>query len=115
MSSIVVKAYWKKSKAERAEEGEEIRRFSVDQDVLTNYGYLTEKIRLAFPSLRNREFTLFWKGITIAKLSFIPLPGLSFYSFSLSFYDSFLPFVSYINQSNAIQSIHPFILPSNYK
>src|SRR6218665_3452520 len=65
MSSIVVKAYWRKFNEERADVGEEIRRFSVDQDVVTNYSYLIEKIRLAFPSLRNRELTLFWKGMTI--------------------------------------------------
>lgn len=65
MSSIVVKAYWRKFNEERADVGEEIRRFSVDQDVATNCSYLIEKIRLAFPSLRNRELTLFWKGMTI--------------------------------------------------
>lgn len=40
----------------------EIRRFGIDSDVVTNYTYLREKLQTVFPDLRNRRFTIFWKG-----------------------------------------------------
>lgn len=41
---------------------QEIRRFGVDQDVVTNFLYLREKILNVFPTLRGKHFTISWKG-----------------------------------------------------
>ncbi|KAF7992587.1 hypothetical protein HCN44_004931 [Aphidius gifuensis] len=40
---------------------QEIRRFGVDQDVVTNFLYLREKILSVFPTLRGRHFTISWR------------------------------------------------------
>ncbi|XP_015111964.1 sequestosome-1 isoform X2 [Diachasma alloeum] len=40
---------------------EEVRRFGVDPDVVTNFLYLREKLQSIFPSVRGRHFTISWK------------------------------------------------------
>lgn len=58
--SLTVKAFlhqrsWK-------EEPVEIRRFSLDQDVSSNYSYLVQKIAQVFPSVAAEEIVLSWEG-----------------------------------------------------
>ena len=55
--ALTVKAYLL-----REPEGNEIRRFSVDQDVCSSHTYLREKIAHLFPVLQNERFSLYWKG-----------------------------------------------------
>lgn len=43
------------------EEKQEVRRFGVDPDVVTNFLYLREKLQSIFPSVRGRHFTISWK------------------------------------------------------
>nr|XP_050852367.1 sequestosome-1 isoform X2 [Vespula vulgaris] len=40
---------------------EEIRRFTIDSDVVTSYVYLKEKLQTVFPNLRGKKFTITWK------------------------------------------------------
>lgn len=40
----------------------EIRRFSIDFDVVTNFTYLREKLQAIFPDLKGKRFTIAWKG-----------------------------------------------------
>jgi hypothetical protein len=40
----------------------EVRRFGVDRDVVSNFGYLREKLQAVFPSLRGCIFTVAWRG-----------------------------------------------------
>jgi hypothetical protein len=44
------------------EGGNEVRRFGVDRDVVSNFSYLKEKLQAVFPSLHGRDFTVTWKG-----------------------------------------------------
>lgn len=62
--SLTVKAFlyrrsWK-------EEPIEIRRFSLDQDVSTNYSYLLQKIAQVFPSVPAEDVILSWAGRCLA-------------------------------------------------
>lgn len=41
---------------------QEIRRFGIDQDVVTNFLYIREKLSTVFPSIRGKHFTISWKG-----------------------------------------------------
>jgi len=61
---LTVKAYLKRWNVERKqlESVDEIRRFSVDQDVATSYTYLLAKVTNVFPGLNNKPITLYWKG-----------------------------------------------------
>jgi len=61
---LTVKAYLKKWNVERKqlESSDEIRRFSVDQDVATSYAYLLAKVTNVFPGLNNKPITLYWRG-----------------------------------------------------
>jgi hypothetical protein len=40
----------------------EVRRFGVDRDVVSNFSYLREKLQAVFPSLRGCDFTVAWRG-----------------------------------------------------
>lgn len=40
----------------------EIRRFEVDQGVITNYDYVRERFQMAIPKLREKVFKLLWQG-----------------------------------------------------
>jgi hypothetical protein len=40
----------------------EVRRFGVDRDVVSNFSYLREKLQAVFPSLLGRDFTVTWRG-----------------------------------------------------
>jgi len=61
---LTVKAYLKRWNVERKEPEslDEIRRFSVDQDVATSYEYLQAKVASVFPGLNNKLITLYWRG-----------------------------------------------------
>ncbi|KAJ4436526.1 hypothetical protein ANN_16557, partial [Periplaneta americana] len=39
----------------------EVRRFGVDRDVVSNFGYLKEKLQTVFPTLRGTNFSVSWK------------------------------------------------------
>lgn len=39
----------------------EVRRFGVDRDVVSNFSYLREKLQAVFPSLRGCDFTVAWR------------------------------------------------------
>ena len=54
--SLIVKAY-----LEKPDKTEEIRRFALDQDVASNFDYLTKKLTKVFPGLDD-NCTIFWKG-----------------------------------------------------
>ncbi len=43
-------------------ETQEIRRFSIAQDVSASYAYLVEKVRQVFSSLLRKEFKIYWRG-----------------------------------------------------
>lgn len=60
---LTVKAYLKRWNVDRnqLESVEEIRRFSVDQDVATSYTYLLAKVTNVFPGLNNKSITLYWR------------------------------------------------------
>ena len=45
-----------------SEEPQEIRRFSLDQDVSTNYSYLVQKIAQVFPSVPAEDVVISWTG-----------------------------------------------------
>lgn len=52
-------------------EEEEVRRFNVDKEVSSSFSYLQEKLRVVFPALRLKTFTVSWvdedgDSITIA-------------------------------------------------
>ena len=55
--SLTVKAYLERVNAEP-----EIRRFSVDHAVASNYAYLYEKVCQVFPSIKKFKYELRWKG-----------------------------------------------------
>ena len=55
--SLTVKAYLLKEA-----EPDEIRRFAVDPDVSTNHAYLRQKVTHIFPDLKDKPFSLYWKG-----------------------------------------------------
>jgi len=61
---LTVKAYLKRWNTERKqlELVDEIRRFSVDQDVATSYTYLLAKVTNVYPGLNNASITLYWRG-----------------------------------------------------
>ena len=61
---LTVKAYLKRWNTEhkQLELVDEIRRFSVDQDVATSYMYLLAKVTNVFPGLNNALITLYWRG-----------------------------------------------------
>ncbi|XP_057324608.1 sequestosome-1 [Microplitis mediator] len=40
---------------------QEIRRFGIDADVVTNYLYLREKLQSIFPNIRGKRFEIYWK------------------------------------------------------
>eukprot|EP00493_Phyllostaurus_siculus_P025634 UN25979 len=42
-------------------ETQEIRRFSIAQDVSASYAYLVEKVRQVFSSLLRKEFKIYWR------------------------------------------------------
>lgn len=46
---------------------EEIRRFTIDNDVVTSYVYLKERLQVVFPSLHGKRFTITWKGKFLKK------------------------------------------------
>ena len=54
--SLIVKAY-----LEKPDKTEEIRRFALDQDVASNFDYLTKKLTKVFPGLDD-NCAIFWKG-----------------------------------------------------
>ena len=66
MSQLTVKAYLKRwnerHRKPQIEQADEIRRFSLDADVASNYEYLVAKITSVFPGLVNKSLTLYWKG-----------------------------------------------------
>jgi len=61
---LTVKAYLRRWNVERKqlELVDEIRRFSVDQDVATSFTYLLAKVTSVFPGLINKSITLYWRG-----------------------------------------------------
>ena len=40
----------------------EVRRFGIDSEVVTDFLYLREKLQAIFPNIREKRFTLSWKG-----------------------------------------------------
>lgn len=56
--SVTVKAYL----LGKDEVVKEVRRFAVDQDVSSNFEYLSRKTVEIFNNLRNSGFTMFYKG-----------------------------------------------------
>ncbi len=59
--SLTVKAYLHK---DWISEPIETRRFALDQDVATNYTYLTEKLAKIFPQLRAQNISISYLGIS---------------------------------------------------
>lgn len=55
--SVTIKAYLKLGNNANAE----IRRFVVDQDVCSNFEYMTKKLMQVFPSLASESFEVAWK------------------------------------------------------
>lgn len=55
--SLTVKAYLEKPGVTKPE----IRRFAVDQDVSTNFLYVSQKLNTIFPGLGNKGYQVFWK------------------------------------------------------
>ena len=49
----------------------EIRRFQVPADVSSSHDYLSKKLCAIFPSLRQGNFSLFWKGMSFVYSLFI--------------------------------------------
>ena len=56
--SVTVKAYL----LGRDEAVKEVRRFAVDQDVSSNFEYLSRKTAGIFSNLKNNGFSMFYKG-----------------------------------------------------
>lgn len=56
--SVTVKAYL----LGKDEAVKEIRRFTVDQDVSSNFEYLSRKTVTMFGNLRNNGFTMYYRG-----------------------------------------------------
>lgn len=46
---------------ENNDESVEVRRFEVDQGVVTNYDYIRERLQYVFPRLRGKVFKILWK------------------------------------------------------
>ena len=59
--SLSVKVFYDK-KNDDGTSSQEIRRFAVDQDVATNFEYLSKKILQAYPNLAKKKLTHTWKG-----------------------------------------------------
>ena len=55
--SLTVKAYF-----EKTGDNVEIRRFSVDQNVSSNFNYLCLKLTQVFGTLAGKSFDVCWKG-----------------------------------------------------
>ena len=51
------------------QEDAEIRRFQIPAEASTSYAYLRKKVCEMFPSLKERNVTMFWKG----KVTFVYL------------------------------------------
>ena len=72
MDSLAIKCYLISSNQER-----EIRRFSLDAEVVGNYAYLQEKIRCVYPQLIRESFKLSYMGKYLFCFTFIfPVEGL---------------------------------------
>lgn len=41
---------------------QEVRRFGIDSDVVTNFLYLRKKLESIFPSVRGKRYIINWKG-----------------------------------------------------
>ena len=52
-----VKVYYVENQATK-----EIRKFSLESDVVGNFEYLAAKIRRIFPDLLRKDIQIFWKG-----------------------------------------------------
>lgn len=42
----------------------EVRRFAIDREVVTNFEYLKAKLHSVFPSIKDKTYTVSWKGMT---------------------------------------------------
>jgi len=62
---LTIKAFLKRwdVKRKQLESVDEIRRFSMDQDVATSYTCLLEKLVNVFPGLINKPIMLYWRGL----------------------------------------------------
>ena len=49
----------------------EIRKFSVNEQLMTNYKLLVEKIKTYFTTLSQRDVELFWKGMYCMVVGFV--------------------------------------------
>ncbi|XP_013390593.1 sequestosome-1-like [Lingula anatina] len=63
--SLTVKAY-----LEKQGQQPEIRRFTIDQDVATNFSYFCKKTAQIFPSLASENFSLYWKDVEGDNIAF---------------------------------------------
>lgn len=43
-------------------ENSEVKRFFVDNDTVTSFLFMEEKLKCVFPSLKNGDFRINWKG-----------------------------------------------------
>lgn len=59
MTSITIKAYLYNS---WEQDPVEIRRFTVEQDVVASYEYLVGKLRTVFSKLKEAVFDIYWEG-----------------------------------------------------
>jgi len=66
MSSYQLKIYHIENKVTK-----EIRKFTADSDIATNYEYLSAKIRTTFPDLVNKNIELFWIGTYFSHFFFL--------------------------------------------
>ena len=57
---ITIKVYYVENKSTK-----EIRKFSVEEELVGSFGYLIGKIRTVFPDLLRKDLELSWKGNTI--------------------------------------------------
>ena len=60
--SLSVKLIFKANEQRRRAEDVEMRRFSIDENMVTNYDYLRAKVTSVMPRLANKAFRLYWKG-----------------------------------------------------
>jgi len=63
MSGYQIKVYYIENKATK-----EIRKFTIETEVATNFEYLGAKIRRIFPSLLRKDFEVFWKGKLVFRI-----------------------------------------------
>lgn len=65
----------------------EVRRFAIDREVVTSFEYLKAKLHSVFPSIKDKTYTISWKGKLNSHSFFKIPPFISVSCFFSNFYE----------------------------